>query len=167
MDFQEPVRVVCEKENINEWLYYWKITVQHWLYSNPLCFWSHFSIYGGGMISLSLNHVFVIVHGVLWSSKEHLANVPVPLMSGHEAVNVQSAVGLGVSLHVTHRNHGVDAQIVDNGVVMTLSIIKGLLKVVVSQGEIIIARHCIILRLLISLSSLIVVGNAADHIHRP
>lgn len=32
----------------------------------PTMFWSHFSIDGRGMISPSLNHVFVIVHGVLY-----------------------------------------------------------------------------------------------------
>lgn len=52
-------------------------------------------------------------------------------MLGHEAVNVPSAVDLGFSLHVTHMNHYVDAQIVGNGVVMMLATIKGHLKVIV------------------------------------
>lgn len=60
------------------------------------------------MISHSLNHVFVIAHGVLWSSTEHLAYVPVPLMLGHEAINVQSAVDSRFISHVTQASHCVD-----------------------------------------------------------
>lgn len=78
------------------------------------------------MVSPSLNHVFLIVHGVLWSSKEHLAYVPVPLMSSHvglchEATNVRSVVDLGFSLHVTYTSHCVDALIEGNDVAMMLA----------------------------------------------
>ena len=88
----------------------------------------------GRMISPSLNHVFVIMHGVLWSSKEHLACVPVPrprVGLGHGAVNVQSAVerSLGSAYMWLAR---VDALIGGNDVVsVTLATIRGQLKVIV------------------------------------
>lgn len=100
------------------------------------------------MISPSLNHVFVIVHGVLWSSKEHLAYVPVPLSRvglGHEAANVRSVVDLGFSVHVTYTSHCVNALIEGNEVAMMLVTIKGHLKVTVYQAESISSNHLTVL----------------------
>lgn len=76
------------------------------------------------------------MHGVLWSSKEHLAYMPVPLMLSrvglcHEATNVRSVVDLGFSLHVTYTSHCVDALIEGNDVAMMLVTIKGHLTVIV------------------------------------
>lgn len=89
-------------------------------------FLSHFSIDGREMVSPSLNHVFLIVHGVLWSSKEHLVYVLVPLMLSHvglchEATNVCSVVDLGLSLHMTCTSHCVDALIEGNDAAMMLA----------------------------------------------
>lgn len=68
------------------------------------------------MISpLLLNHVFVIVHGVLWSSTGRPAHVPVPLMLLSVWVSRPlmsgQLVDLGTSLHVSYTSYYVDALI--------------------------------------------------------